>query len=760
MQRTERLKRIRYSSVFDENGNRIGLAKDILSKRLIEIRLSQEIFSNDEAKDIFWVECPICGLRGKHLHEHGCGTGELVAPLKYVGVCPECSRTFVISREDRFRGIGCKCGICSMKENQIKHNLEKFGVKYVFQNKEINQKSKATRKRNLKEQYGVEHIMQVKEFAERNKESRRRKSMERYGVPSILCTDKVKKIAKQGRERFLENANVSSISQLPGVKEKIKQTNIDKYGVAFPLMSEEIREKAKHTLFLNYGVTVTFKSKEIQDKIRNTLLEYYGVDHPWKSGEIREQIVKTWIERYGVDNPFKAKEIREKIVKTWIERYGVDNPMRNPEIVERVANTLQKHYGVRHTMESPEIVEKLKSIFRTKYGVDFPLQSDEIHDKTKRSAKHPRTEKKIAEMLTNRGLDFIQQVRLGNRVFDFMIVDKELNPLLLIDVDGIYYHGYLSDLPDKVYRYDEERITYCDKIPFVVIFENELSEGIERVFRALDFNYSGFISDLFGWCIEFRPFPYPNYSETILKNSWNKLCEYEHFNRTGDFGQKLIKQFHPSIYSCSRNGKLSPIEGFNNDAILMECIRNRFIYQNVLDPSTIANGLNLSGLAPTISLFMPGKAKQLILKYLNQYNQIFDPFSGYSGRMLGTIASGKEYIGQDCNETTITESEDLAKFLDIHPILSVQDSTKTTGKYECLFTCPPYNLKENWGQEIENHSCNEWIDICLRNYDCQTYLFVVDKTEKYKDFVVETINNNSHLAKSSEQVVLIHKTDL
>ena len=98
---------------------------------------------------------------------------------------------------------------------------------------------------------------------------------------------------------------------------------------------------------------------------------------------------------------------------------------------------------------------------------------------------------------------------------------------------------------------------------------------------------------------------------------------------------------------------------------------------------------------------MPGKAKQLILKYLNQYNQIFDPFSGYSGRMFGTIAAGKEYVGQDCNPLTIHESEVLAKFLDIHPILSVQDSTKTTGKYECLFTCPPYNLKENWGQEIE-----------------------------------------------------------
>ena len=35
------------------------------------------------------------------------------------------------------------------------------------------------------------------------------------------------------------------------------------------------------------------------------------------------------------------------------------------------------------------------------------------------------------------------------------------------------------------------------------------------------------------------------------------------------------------------------------------------------------------------------------------------------------------------------------------------------------------------------------------------YLFVVDKTALYKDFVVETISNKSHFGSSFEQVILI-----
>ena len=92
--------------------------------------------------------------------------------------------------------------------------------------------------------------------------------------------------------------------------------------------------------------------------------------------------------------------------------------------------------------------------------------------------------------------------------------------------------------------------------------------------------------------------------------------------------------------------------------------------------------------------------------------------------------------------------------------VKVSDSTTTKGTYDCLLTCPPYRLKETWGQEIMNKSCDEWIDVCLNNFDCNRYVFVVDNTDKYKDYVMEKLTYRSHLRKSSEYVVVIDKNNL
>ena len=38
------------------------------------------------------------------------------------------------------------------------------------------------------------------------------------------------------------------------------------------------------------------------------------------------------------------------------------------------------------------------------------------------------------------------------------------------------------------------------------------------------------------------------------------------------------------------------------------------------------------------------------------------------------------------------------------------------------------NLKEIWGTDLKDLSCDQWIDECLKRFKCKKYLFVVDKT--------------------------------
>ena len=688
MHRNSLLSLINNSRVFDKNGNLLGIVKEYLPSNIIKIYQSQCIFNNEEYRNIFWVECPKCGLRGKSIKEHGCNTGNIIAPGKYEGICPKCGKSFVIDRESRFRGKNCLCGICQMKESQEKHNIEKFGVKHVFSLNSIQEKCKETRKEHLLETFGVDHIMKVPEYAKRNKESRIQKSIERYGVPSNLMLSENREKAKIGRIHFLNEHGISSIRQLDGVSEKIKATNLERYGAENPLESPEIREK-----------------------IKATCIKLYGVDNVWKVDEVRERCRKSLLTKYGSEITFTSPEIREKIKATNLERYGVE----------------------------------------------FPLQSKSIRAKAKSSAKNSKPEKKLQEMLLNRGISFIKHFQLKNHEFDFAICDKNsLKILLLIDCDGNYWHGHISEYLDIIYEYDAERVTYCDKIPFIAISEDNLEDGFKSIFKILGQDYDQYLADLFIWCRTFDIFPFPHYSNEKLLRSWKNVLKYNGNTKSKNVGMFLVKHFHPSLFYAHRGTNLSPVEGFNNDTILMKCIKNRFIYRCDIDPSAIANGLTISRLAPQISLFSPGLAKYLINKYLNQYQTIFDPFSGYSGRMLGAISLGKQYIGQDINEKTISESLTLADFLHIYPDLQTKDILESSGTYDCLFTCPPYSDKEIYGTEKVFKSCDEWIDECLSRFKCKSYLFVVDNTEKYKDFVIDTIINKSHLNTNTELVIQIN----
>lgn len=253
-------------------------------------------------------------------------------------------------------------------------------------------------------------------------------------------------------------------------------------------------------------------------------------------------------------------------------------------------------------------------------------------------------------------------------------------------------------------------------------------------------------------------FPYPQYTEKELNNSYSKLQE-KYLTKTSNVGLELVKQFHTSIWRCNVNNRPSPIDAWQDEDIMTKVIANRLKYlkTDTLSLNNLLTGLSVTKLAPKVSIFRPATAKYLIKKYLNDCNTIFDPCAGFSGRMLGTCSLNKKYIGQDINSVTIKESNQLKEFLNLNAQLSTKDSLYDVGSYECLFTCPPYGNKENWHQVIEERSADEWIEACLRNYDCKRYLFVVDRTEKYQQYIVEELQNKSHFSAAKELVILINK---
>ena len=117
-------------------------------------------------------------------------------------------------------------------------------------------------------------------------------------------------------------------------QEKMKATNIQKYGVPNAFMADEVKEKMKQTCLERYGVEYASQSEDFQDRVRQTNLEKYNVERPAQSTIIMERMKQTCLERYGVDNYRKTAECVNKIndTKKKNHTFGTSKPEKELEV--------------------------------------------------------------------------------------------------------------------------------------------------------------------------------------------------------------------------------------------------------------------------------------------------------------------------------------------------------------------------------------------------------------------------------------------
>lgn len=259
------------------------------------------------------------------------------------------------------------------------------------------------------------------------------------------------------------------------------------------------------------------------------------------------------------------------------------------------------------------------------------------------------------------------------------------------------------------------------------------------------------------------------------ENEWKNLCIKELSWKTRS---SIVPYFNQSLIYANKGNHLSPYEYWQelkrDKELFRKFLTNRyknsdwynekdnkhFLYEGYCPDFIYGIGLSTSGKAPRVSYFKPSQMALLVNKYAQEYDTIFDPFAGYAGRLVGTLACGKKYIGQDISDIVIEENTECAKWLSTIVVidyeLRVQDFSIDSGEYECLITCPPYSNEkgkqiEEWrmkdGKKIScQYTCDEIIDMCLERYKCKKYIFVVDGSiKKYKDYVVDKFTNINYL---------------
>lgn len=159
---------------------------------------------------------------------------------------------------------------------------------------------------------------------------------------SIACiTEEIglknkREIVKLCNEFDVKIQKVTNPNQVKGRLKRTAKTCMEKYGCKHHLYSDEIRDKIKQTVNDKYGVDNVRKVPEIIEKIQSKL--------DTQRDETKEKVKQTCLERYGVDNVRKAPEIIEKMKTTKIENGTVTHISKSSqEFFWKVYNLLSEH---------------------------------------------------------------------------------------------------------------------------------------------------------------------------------------------------------------------------------------------------------------------------------------------------------------------------------------------------------------------------------------------------------------------------------
>ena len=224
------------------------------------------------------------------------------------------------------------CIICGKPVKYTSGHYAKFCSKecqYSDLGKKITKEIKI--KSNL-EKYGVEHTSQLKEVTDKRTKSR---------------ADHVNKIQQHVRESLYKKYGAYDVMHIPHILQKIKDTNLKKFGVEFPL--QQLKKE----------------NSEIYQKISQTCINKFDVDSPLKNKEVREKIKQTNIQKYGVDNPLKNKEIWKK---------SQDN--RQISSKSKLENNFLNYLKLKY--ESDDIITQYKSK-EYPYYCDFYIKSINLY---------------------------------------------------------------------------------------------------------------------------------------------------------------------------------------------------------------------------------------------------------------------------------------------------------------------------------------------------------------------------------------------
>ena len=241
-------------------------------------------------------------------------------------ICGKC-KTILFSNYTKQTNNNTNDYYCSdCKKIKTKNTcLEKYGVDCPMKTNKV----KNTLKQNNILKYGVENVFQSEKIKEKIKET----NLIKYGKPFYNNRKKSKKtcIKKYGVGNPLQNKKI---------KEKVKKTCLEKYGVMSYMNTKMFRKASidyinmnkykmcknrKDTTNKKYGVENVFELEHIKEKIKKTCLEKYGVEYPAQNEFIflKTQKSRFKIKKYKDSDIFSQGTYEKDFLEKFYERIKI-----------------------------------------------------------------------------------------------------------------------------------------------------------------------------------------------------------------------------------------------------------------------------------------------------------------------------------------------------------------------------------------------------------------------------------------------------
>lgn len=307
-----------------------------------------------------------------------------------------------------------------------------------------------------------------------------------------LNPDTVKKVCPVCKEEFeisfyLRNKRMycskSCANHAPAVIAKMiasqTETFTEKYGM-HPMKTEQTKKNLRSAIKEKYGVDWISSSNGWYDKVKQNNLQKYGIEHY----NNREQIKKTCTEKYGVDNPTKCPSIREQMNenrKTVHYNYLIDYCSQNSIAILFDRN---HYYGYEFDYKYKFQCIKCSYIFEAAIYNCFGSIFCEKCDPNKK------------QTFENNFFDFLSSLTptpIIKRHDRTILYGKELdfylpNEHLAFELNGLYWHSEFGHGLNKHYHLNKTKGCLSHNVRLVHIFENEWrdkSELVKSVIRTI-----------------------------------------------------------------------------------------------------------------------------------------------------------------------------------------------------------------------------------------------------------------------------------